>query len=505
MASEQSTPHVPRRMPLGTVEAMLRWLDHQGRTTPRLLLFGLVVSVLGTFELSRVHPAPWVMQGGRVDGLHRTLEALNRGWPILTSAAPGKSEIYAAGATDDQGVYLIVPWLAHLLGWQDPVNLFRWMALVAFAIPIALYPWLIRELSGSTIAGLASPFVLLIGLWLLPLSDIYWVTSWIILAMLPVLLLMDRRWPRHGLTLLFALLVLASLASTIRSQAGLPVLLGALLLMLRRPWPRVSRAGAIALCVVAYFSVSAFGMAAVRAERDHQLHGRALVGATGTGHPFWHTAYIGLGYLPNDWDIRYYDLVGYRDVLRVDPKAMYLGPAYNRILRHRYFQLIGAEPGFAAKLYVEKLVVALRWGAPALLLLALAGPWLLLLDERRRRWRRDALFVLPAAIIGLLAPLLATPDAGGYLLGWLAAILLAAILAGAAVVGPWRGPQAPAGTVRSTARAIRARPAIAGMMVAGVIVLLLCAALAPGIRDTALRWASSAPPPQVSQPADATH
>jgi hypothetical protein len=489
-------------LPARALRALLDRIERIAGTTPRLLLFGLVVSVLGTFELSRVHPAPWSMQSGRIQGLQGALEAINRGWPILTAAVPGKSEIYAAGATDDQGAYLVVPWLAHLLGWQDPVNLFRWMALIAFAIPVLLYPWLIRELSGSTLAGLASPFVLLIGLWLLPLSDIYWVTSWVILALVPVLLLMDRRWPRHGLALLLAFLVLASLASTIRSQAGLPVLVGAALLLVRRPWPRLSRTGAVALCVVAYFSVSVFGMSAVRAERDHQLHGRALVGENGIGHPFWHTAYIGLGYLPNDWDIRYYDGVAYRDVLRVDPKARFLGPAYSRILSHRYFQLVGDDPAFAAKLYVEKLVVTLRAGAPALLVLALLGPWLLLRHARRRRWARDALFVAPAALIGLASPLLATPDAGGYLLGWLAAVLLASIVAFAVGVTTWRTADAP---VRSAVRGIRARPAIGGAMVAGVIALLLCVALAPGIRETAVRWASSAPAPQVSQPPDATH
>ena len=409
-----------------------------------------------------------------------------------------------AGGGDDQGLYLFVPWLARTLGWADPVNLLRWMALVALGATVALYPWLIRELSGSTLAGLLSPFVLLVALWLLPLSDIYWISTWVILALLPIVLLLDRRWPRGGLALLAGLLVLGSLASAIRSQAALPLLVAAVIVVVRRPWSGWSRAGAVALCLVAYLSVSTLGMAAARAERDHQLDGRALAGETGRGHPFWHTAYIGLGYLPNDWDIRFYDGVAYRDVLREDPKAKYLGPAYSRILRDRYFKLVGDDPVYAARVYVEKLVAAARPATPALLALALAGPWLLLVVGRRRRWRRDALFLTIAAVVGLASPLLATPDSG-YLLGWLGAVLLAAMLAGAAALATWESPEGFARAARSAPAVARGRRAVTAIMLAGVLVVLACFAVAPSIQHSALRWLTSKPAPKVVQPPDATH
>jgi hypothetical protein len=53
---EQSTITAPAdRGLLRAARGLLQWFDR----TPRLLLFGFVVSVLGTFELSRVHSAPW--------------------------------------------------------------------------------------------------------------------------------------------------------------------------------------------------------------------------------------------------------------------------------------------------------------------------------------------------------------------------------------------------------------------------------------------------------------
>jgi hypothetical protein len=485
---------------VAAVTRILRWFDR----TPRLLLFGVVVSILGTFELSRVHPAPWTLQGTRSDGLNWTLAAIDRGAPILTALPPDSKFLLPSGGGDDQGLYLFVPWLANALGWEDPVNLLRWIALLALAVPIALFPWMVRAITGSTLAALLSPFALLIGLWLMPLGDIYWVATWVVLLLVPLLLVIDRRWPRHGLLLLLGLLVLASVATSVRAQAGLPALIGAVLVLLRRPWPGWARSGAVMLAVVAYLSVGTFGIAAAREVRASQLGGQwTLAGDTGTSHPFWHSAYIGYGYLPNDWDIRYFDNVAYRDVLREDPKAKFLGPSYNRILRERYFRLVGEDPVYAAEVYGSKLLVAMRPAVPALLALVLIWPWLLLVDPRRRRWRRDALFLAVAALVGLAAPMVATPFSA-YLLGWLPAVLLAAILAGGAALSAWPAPLAYARSLGRSDGSRGARRAVLGIAAAGIVGLAVVVVAAPGIEREALDW-NSTPPPRVTQPPDAVN
>jgi hypothetical protein len=298
-----------------------------------------------------------------------------------------------------------------------------------------------------------------------------------------------------------ALLVLASVGSSIRSQAGLPILVGAVLVLVRRPWNVALKSGALVLCIVAYLSVSTFGMAGARAVRDHQIGEQALSVGSGQGHPFWHTAYIGLGYIPNRWDIRYQDLVGYRDVLRVDPKATYLGPAYARILRQRYFELLGEDPGFGARLYGSKLMGALRPALSTLVVLALLAPWLLLVDARRRRWRRDGLFILVAAVVGLASPLLATPDSS-YLLGWRAAALLAAVIAVGAVASGW---SSAVGYIRALRDGSAARRrAVFASSAAALGVLAVVFVVAPGIQQRAADW-NAKPPPRITQPVDATH
>jgi hypothetical protein len=302
--------------------------------------------------------------------------------------------------------------------------------------------------------------------------------------------------------ILAGLLVLASVASAIRSQAGLPALIGAVLVLWRRPWSWTGRGAAIVLCLVAYLSVSTFGMAAARAERDHQLGDRPLLGNAGR-HPFWHTAYIGYGYLPNDWDIHYFDDIAYRDVLRENPRAKFLGPAYGRILRERYFKLVRENPGYTVKVYAAKLLVALRPATPALLALAVLAPWLLFVDARRRRWRRDAVFLVMAGLVALGSPLLATPFSA-YLLGWLGAVLLAAILAIAATLSDWSAAWTYARSLVSRAAlSDRSRRRVVGVVAVGLAILAVIVVTAPGVEHRALEW-NATPPPPVKQPANAT-
>ena len=259
----------------------------------------------------------------------------------------------------------------------------------------------------------------------------------------------------------------------------------------------------MALCLVAYLSVSTFGMAAARAERDHQLDGRALAGDTGPAIRSGTPRYIGLGYLPNDWNIRFYDGVGLPRRAARGPKATYLGPAYGRILRDRYFKLVSENPVYAFRNYAEKLTVAMRPAWFALLGLAVAGPWLLLVTARRGRWRRDALFVAIAGLVGLVSPLLATPTRAISWGGWRRSCWPES----------WREPPCWRRGVRSRAsarsrgRAERPRQhrSVVAISAASIAVILLCVATGPAIHDSALRWLNSAPTPQVVQPPDATH
>jgi hypothetical protein len=254
---------------------------------------------------------------------------------------------------------------------------------------------------------------------------------------------------------------------------------------------------AMALCFLAYVSVSTLGMALAREVRAHQLAGRELAGTGGSSHVLWHSVYIGYGYLPNRWDIRYQDLVAYRDVLREDPKALYLGPAYGRILRARYFELVRDDPLYAVRVYAAKALTAIGRAGPGLMVLALLAPWLMAESRRRGRWRRDAGYLVLVGLVAMLPPLVATPDSG-YLLGWLGAVVSAVILAGAAFVADWSPPSwSPRGVVS---------PGVALTSTAAFVIAAgLWLFVAPSVEASAAAWLAKKPPVRVVQPPDATH
>ena len=57
------------------------------------------------------------------------------------------------------------------------------------------------------------------------------------------------------------------------------------------------------------------------------IYGLRTFSDTVPGHPFWHTAYIGLGYESNKYGITYLDASAYNYVKKVDPRAAFLSPA----------------------------------------------------------------------------------------------------------------------------------------------------------------------------------
>ncbi|HEY6010381.1 MAG TPA: hypothetical protein VIX18_02840, partial [Nitrospirota bacterium] len=70
--------------------------------------------------------------------------------------------------------------------------------------------------------------------------------------------------------------------------------------------------------MVAYLSIATFAFAGIRAYRDHVVGWQGFDNGN-TQHPFWHNAYIGLGYLPNRYGIVWNDSISIREVAKEHP------------------------------------------------------------------------------------------------------------------------------------------------------------------------------------------
>jgi hypothetical protein len=470
----------------------------------RLAIYGVVLGLLGATALWLVAPDPWPLQGSRVADLDAAVAARNAGEPPLVGLRPapqGAEPVrYAVGTTDDQGVYLYAPLLSGAFG-LDALDGVKLLWAIMFGFGIAVSPLIFLRLFGSPFAAMAAPFAVFLAVLPLTLAyggDIYWVPAWAALVLLPPLLPLDRDRPRRWIPWLLGLVVAASFASSIRSSAGLPIALAAAIVVLtaRMPWWR--RGLGVLGVAIAYLSISSFGLAAVRDYRDAQV-GRDLDAGAPTAHSFWHPAYLGLGYLPNDHGIYFRDDIAATAAQREDPGVTYLGSGYDAALRTVTLDLIRDYPGFVASVEARKAVVVVKDAAPFLFPVAILLPaFLLLAGSGRPGRRRMVLLILPAVLITFLSPIVAIPyepfhlDYEVGLFGSLnlltVLVVLWTVAAFAAYRHSWRE------RMGSTLRAPELRRALA--WTAGAVVVIAVAAVAGRpIERQATDWQNSAPPP----------
>jgi hypothetical protein len=283
---------------------------------------------------------------------------------------------------------------------------------------------------------------------------------------------------------MLGLLVGASVASSMRSNAGLGIAIAAGIVVLGRPWSIPRKGLAVAAMVAAYLSFSVLGMSALREYRDSWVGDPAFADGAGASHPVWHTAYIGLGYLPNDYGLRYRDEDAIETVELIEPGTPYVSDEYEEILRERYVDVATGNPDFFLSVTAQKLLVALGNAAPLLVLLAVLLPFALAL--RRRLTVRLLLLALPAVLVASVQPIFAVPihayEMGLY--GALGVVVLVLIASLAAEVERRRA-------VRDLWGAASRRALRAGLAVAAVALALFLARMP--IDDRAAEWLAGAP------------
>ena len=411
------------------------------RWRPLLLAYGLAAAFVGLIQLDRGLPERAQLQSGRENDLRASIEVMERGGPPLlgsrvqysSSVAHEPSLIYPVGRGDDQGLYLYVPVLARTLGVRDPSTVLRWL-VVALTFPmLAIAPFLFFSATKALLGALVMPFVLAAQIISIGASDVYWAAAWAVLAGIPLVWYGSRRWSRSSLIWIGSAALVAGFGSSLRAQAGLPVLLAIAIALLIRPlrWRyRLAIALTAAFC---YFGAASALVESARLYRDLSV-GESFASRYQPSHIFWHGAYIGLGFMPNQYGLAWDDAVAITAAARVDPQAELGTPRYEDVVRGLYFEILRNDPGFAIRGYLLKIGASLNdaveryWSV--LLLLPLAST----IGARRTRVARHALLVLPAFAVTLIPPVITIP-LPEYESGWFAAWGLAMMLGIAAFAG----------------------------------------------------------------------
>src|SRR5580765_7150031 len=101
----------------------------------RLALYGVILAVATMAVVWLAFPAQSKLQPSRVHDVRAAQSVLADGGPPLTGVRNGIH--YAAGTTDDQGIYLYLPVLGHVTDITDPHKSLKLMWLILFGLTLA--------------------------------------------------------------------------------------------------------------------------------------------------------------------------------------------------------------------------------------------------------------------------------------------------------------------------------------------------------------------------------
>jgi hypothetical protein len=389
-----------------------RALDGGGserRSYALLSIWSLAVGLLGALVLVAITPTVWPTLAERATGMRDSLAVLNHGGPLLLGHDGASGALYAPGADEKQGLYVYFPLLSHLLGVADPVSMVRYSYITLFALAAAIYPLVFYRLTRSPAAAVAAPLMLLVCAASLGFNDIYWIPAWGILISMPLVFLLARDWSRAAIPLLVAIALTAGWVSSIRGGSGIGIAVAAAIaVVLHRPrwWKLLAT---LALLACAYMSTNALIVNLAREHRDDRIGTHALDASTSSESDLWHTTYIGLGYLANDYGLGYDDTYAESRAQQDAPGTTKLSSRYATVLRRAWLRLVRQHPTEVAKQYAAKAVVTVANAACYLAIVLVTGPAMLLLGSATRIRRRWFLLTLPVLAVAFMPTILAIP------------------------------------------------------------------------------------------------
>ncbi|MDH4231632.1 MAG: hypothetical protein OEW04_06325 [Nitrospirota bacterium] len=325
-----------------------------------------------------------------------------------------KGSLYPAGFSDDMGIYYFIPKLAVFFGipLDHAINLFfAGTALIALITCLAglflLYKQVNQRITALVILSAASCIALRNG-------DVYIIPFFFSLAALSwVLYAAGKQEPGKSAYLVFPIIAfLLPIANTVRSHSGTGILVFIITLFLAAKGKTGKKAIIVLAMLIAGLGPTLFFNHVVHV-RNEYLKQRAPMSPVSDGeHPFWHSVYIGLGFIDNPYVEKYLDEVAIEKVRSVNPKARFLSPEYSEILRQETVKIVREHPQFVfMNLAAKAGVIALYFILFMNVGLAAACAW-------RKPWPIDLAFWAGLSVNSLFG-LLVVPYPN-YLLGFIA-------------------------------------------------------------------------------------
>jgi hypothetical protein len=276
--------------------------------------------------------------------LKYTIEGFNRSGVNLV--AFDGAHFSVAGFGDDSGLYLFVPVIARWFNLQlvTAANLFL-LGSVALGVSVGFV-----GLAKYTTTRFALAFAFWQLTWFTALlcffGDIYVFEGLVVIAIVPWLFYLLEEYNSLTSLAVFCVLVgpVIGTAFLIRGYAGGSVIILSVgLIALESGATKLHRMMAILLLLLSTCTPFLIAQHFYR-ERDQFLRSQPHSIVYGARHPFWHTVYIGMGFVPNSYVPGYQDKFAGDKAKELVPAAQYLSPEYESALRGEVFRIARASP-----------------------------------------------------------------------------------------------------------------------------------------------------------------
>jgi SAM-dependent methyltransferase len=286
------------------------------------------------------------MMGDRYGEVSEAISGWQAAGAPLVGRLYGRWEPVPCG--DDTGIFYIVPLLARTTGWSANKSLdsFLFGVLAVSAISGIAGLWL-------TASGVLQRVIAIVpicaGEYLsYKVGDVYLIQGSLVLMLIPWLVYSltaeVRSWRRFLIVFLSGITI--GLAQWIRTQSGSPVLVFFFVLLCFSLVQR-SLKFFLALTLLAGMSLPLLYARIPLHQRDRFLAAQQPGYRPPLNHHlFWHTAYLGLGYLTNPFVPEWRDSLAVEYVQAIDPAAIYGGEEYEKLLRSQVTGIVRRHPRF---------------------------------------------------------------------------------------------------------------------------------------------------------------
>jgi len=204
----------------------------------------------------------------------------------------------------------------------------------------------------------------LIAFWYLRISEVYVVSPSLMIATLPWILLLIPRNKSSAVLVgfLFVIGVMIGYTNIVRYHSGSALLLFLIIFMLGKRHITIQSKVLMVAALMLGLMVPKLHLHFLLSNRDAYLRQNVQGYESVTAkHRFWHTVYIGFGFLDNPHGIKYRDEIAIQKVQEILPGARYLSKEYEDVLKNEVIQLLKEHPHFISRTVAAKMGVILYY------------------------------------------------------------------------------------------------------------------------------------------------